>query len=268
MTEFHWIPSGANRLATSVDRAADPADPAGAIIVAHGLTGQRIGQGYLLVELGRRLAEAGLACIRFDQAGCGESTGRFVDHTVARLVEDTRAVRDWAISQPWCDDQRIGYLGISVGALGVVASESESPAGAVALWAPVFDMTAVFAATTRSGLRGILAEQGWVPYRSLPIGRSFIENLDAVDVPARLTGSPSPIMLAHCEDDAVVDIGESRRYQQRCDELNRPCVFQAFQRGGHDFADYHLRQTLLDCTRDFFCEHLAVENASPNPQRG
>lgn len=260
MMQFQFIPAGENQLAASIDRPQGHADGrVPLVIVVHGLTGQRIGKSYHLVEFARRLNDRGIACLRFDQAGCGESTGRFVDLTIQSMVEDLNAVRAWADEQRWCDADRSGFVGLSLGALPVVASEARRHARAIALWAPVYDMPRVFNLTARSGLRALVEHQGWVPYRGLRIGADFINTLDAVDTPAALARGRAPLLLCHSRHDDIVPFVESEAYAERCEAIGRSCELVPFDRADHDFGQYDHRQQLLARTLDFFETQLAPD---------
>lgn len=258
MTRFEYIPSGECLLASSIDLPANTdQDNSGQyplVILVHGLTGHRLGHGYKFVELGRRLNEHGIACLRFDQAGCGESTGRFQDLTLDRMAADTAAVYRWVISQSWCDDTRIGLAASSLGALPLIAAESEKPASALVLWAPVFDMPRTFKATTKTGMRALLEHQGWVPYHGLPLGKNFVSRLDAIHTHHLLAQSNSPILIFHAPSDTTVGIQESESYEQRCCELGRPCSLIRVHNADHNFTGYSYREMLIDKTVQFFCE--------------
>ncbi|MEO0588423.1 MAG: alpha/beta fold hydrolase, partial [Planctomycetota bacterium] len=226
------------------------------VIVTHGLSGNRLGRSYHLVEFARRLAARGIHCVRYDQSGCGESDGEFVDHTLPRMVDDLAAVRAWTESQPWCDPKAVGLVAVSMGSLPVIASDAAQPARALAFWAPVYDMPTVFAATAKTGLKALFEHQGWAPYRGLKIGAPFAASLDAVDTAARLADSTAPITVFHAEDDEVVSPDESRALHARCTELNRPCDLRLTPVGGHDFMEYPDRQKLLTESIAFFSDEL------------
>ena len=254
MIEFHYVPSGDHHLATSVSRPGEAggAAPWPTVIVVHGLTGNRMGRSYHLVDFARRLAEVGIACVRFDQAGCGESTGRFRELTIPRMTDDVTAVVEWTRAQLWCDADRVGLLGLSLGGLAVVAAEARTGSRGVALWAPVYDMPRVFQDTAKTGLRALLEHQGWVPYRGLQIGKSFVDQLDACDASEALAASNAPIRIYHSDTDETVNIREGRSYLERCQALGRPCSLERFMNASHDFHDYPDRQRLLDDTVAFF----------------
>ena len=262
MVEFHYITSGDHALATSVTRPDDGSGPWPTVVVVHGLTGNRLGRSYHLVDFARRLAQIGIACVRFDQAGCGESTGHFHELTIPRMTADVVAVVDWTRQQPWCDSDRLGLLGLSLGGLAAVAAEAETGSRGVALWAPVYDMPRVFKDTAKSGLRALLEHQGWVPYRGLAIGRCFVEQLDACQASQLLARSNAPIRVYHSDVDETVNIQEGRSYLERCEELGRPCTLERFTSASHDFHDFHDRQRLLDDTVAFFQRELKEETPS------
>jgi uncharacterized protein len=97
-----------------------PADrPSPCVVACHGMGASKDSDKYLL--LGRELPAAGLALVRFDFRGSGESTGLARDATIATRVEDLEAVLDHLAAQPELDG-RFGLLGSSLG-------------GFVALWA-------------------------------------------------------------------------------------------------------------------------------------
>ena len=256
---LNFVPSGDESLATSVDLppTGEAAGPHPVVIVAHGLTGNRIGRSYHMVEFGRRLAAQGIACVRFDQRGCGESTGRFVDLTIPAMAADCCAIAQWARQQPWCDGERTGYLGISMGALPTVAADAAHPGSALALWAPVYDMPRVFWNTARTGLQGILEGQGWVPYRGLAIGKPMIDQLNAVATPEKLAANDSPVLVFHSKADETVNFEEGAAYEARCYEVGRSVRFETSATANHDFSEYEDRQRLLGTTVEFFESCLA-----------
>ena len=252
---FNWVNSGRHQLAVSVDCPAGEG-PWPVVMMAHGLTGNRLGKSYHFVEFARRLNERGIACVRFDQAGCGESTGAFVELTIPRMVEDCQAIRTWAVQQKWANADRLGWVGVSLGALAVVAADAEDPSAGVALWAPVYDMPRVFGATAKTGLRALLAYQGWVPYRGLRIGKQFVKQLDAVDTSQCLAQSRSSMIVFHSKADDVVDLAEGRAYHQRCEQVGRACEMVESKTADHDFTELADRDKLLGRSVAFFTSHL------------
>jgi len=259
LTEHVYLPGPVGPLACSVDRPEGDDDkpvPRPTVVVNHGLTGNRLGRSYHLVEFARRLAARGVNCVRFDQSGCGESAGEFVDHDIPRMIDDLEAVRDWAVDQPWCDADALGLVALSMGSLAAIASDAKRPVRAMALWAPVYDMNAVFTRTAKTGLKALFEHQGWAPYRGLKLGVGFAASLSAVDTATRLRDSTAPITVFHAEDDEVVPASESQAMHNRCVELGRRCDLRLTPVGGHDFLEYPDRQKLLTESIAFLCDEL------------
>src|SRR3989475_12307872 len=67
-------------------------------VACHGLSASKDSDKYLL--LGAELPPAGFALARFDFRGCGESTGREEDTTIATRIEDVEAVMDVLAEHP------------------------------------------------------------------------------------------------------------------------------------------------------------------------
>ena len=86
------------------------------VIICHGFTSQK--EYVLLKELADDLEAAGIASIRFDFNGHGESEGRFQDMTVRNEIEDAKKVFDYVRKLP--EVTTISIAGHSQG--GVVAS--------------------------------------------------------------------------------------------------------------------------------------------------
>ncbi|MHC4949133.1 MAG: alpha/beta hydrolase family protein [Planctomycetota bacterium] len=85
-----------------------------------------------------RLTRAGIAALRLDDRGTGDSTGRFGDATSADFATDVRAAVDFLAATPGIDAARIGLVGHSEGGLiaPMVAAESDDIAFIVLLAGP------------------------------------------------------------------------------------------------------------------------------------
>jgi len=96
-----------------------PARPevSAAMALVHGyFQSNRIGPMALYVQIARALARAGMACLRFDAAGFGESDGEYSDVSYQSLTLDLAKAVDVLSTLPGVDSSRIGVLGHSLGA--------------------------------------------------------------------------------------------------------------------------------------------------------
>lgn len=98
----------------------DNAEKVPVVINLHGFTGTRQGHKNIHTAMGRELAKAGVACVRFDLYGNGESDGEFEDMRFTNLLEDTEDIVAWVKEQDWANENAILLSGHSMG--GYVAS--------------------------------------------------------------------------------------------------------------------------------------------------
>lgn len=106
------------------------------VVMAHGHGGSREeAGGFTRVAAG--LAEVGIASIRMDFAGCGDSDEPFTENYLGTMLADIRASRRYAVEHPRIDPDRVAILGYSMGGrLAILSSESQAY-DAMALWNPV-----------------------------------------------------------------------------------------------------------------------------------
>ena len=105
----------------------DVAGRVAAVVACHGLSASKDSDKYLL--LSEALPAAGLALARFDFRGCGESSDREEDTTIASRIEDVEAVLGYLDGHPRLDG-RFGLLGSSLGgfvALFIAAHRRDTP---------------------------------------------------------------------------------------------------------------------------------------------
>lgn len=95
-------------------------------VLCHGFGGDKCENGGMLKGFAEALAERGVASVRFDFNGHGESEGSMREMTVLNEIEDAKKVVKWAASQLWCSGQ-VSLVGHSQG--GVVASMTAGELG-------------------------------------------------------------------------------------------------------------------------------------------
>lgn len=115
------------------------------VIIHHGHGGGRNENGGL-ARVADAFARAGIASIRFDFAGAGDSTEPFTKLTYTTMLADSNAALTWAVRNLPVDKRRIGGFGYSEGSAVVAmqAGQPFTPYKAVALLGPVADPTAIF----------------------------------------------------------------------------------------------------------------------------
>ena len=127
------VPSGDITLAGTFTRpAGDGPFPAVVILSGSGADGRDgIAAGHpFLNRIAWELARAGIASVRLDDRGVGESGGDFSQITLGLLAADARAAADWLRERK--EISKVGYLGHSEGAIvGPLAAAGDARAAAV-----------------------------------------------------------------------------------------------------------------------------------------
>lgn len=106
------------------------------VIMAHGHGGTRDEAGGF-ERVANELSINGVASIRMDFPGCGESSEPFTENFLTNMLADIRAAREFAAGHQQIDSQRTGILGYSMGGRLAMLATAEDAYSTVVLWAPV-----------------------------------------------------------------------------------------------------------------------------------
>jgi len=195
--------------------AAKPA----VILLLHGFKGNRneLQIPSLKVGIYARAADAwaakGLASLRIDFRGGGDSDGSFEDTTLSGQIRDALAALDFLQTDKSIDRTRIALVGWSQGGAvaATVAGRTKRPLRAVALWNPLVSpagtIEAVFGVEV---VKAGLASNGKSTTVKLPWGTevalrtAYFEDLFTVDPVAELAKYPGPIFVAVGTKDTVI----------------------------------------------------------------
>lgn len=90
------------------------------LVMFHGFTGDKCEKHFLLSRLSRNVVAEGVATLRFDFGGSGDSDGEFIDMTPLTEVEDGISILQYGASLREIDVSRVGLFGFSLG--GFVAT--------------------------------------------------------------------------------------------------------------------------------------------------
>ncbi|CAN5586244.1 alpha/beta fold hydrolase [soil metagenome] len=113
------------------------------VLLLHGFTDTRDiaitgPQDGMFTRTAHTLAEYGIASLRIDFRGSGESEGKWEDTTFTSQIADAIAALDYLTTLPEVDQQRLGLIGISQG--GLIAAETaarDHRVQTVVLWSPL-----------------------------------------------------------------------------------------------------------------------------------
>lgn len=189
------------------------------VLILHGFTGQKeefvIGgtETGLFTDIARRLAEAGIASLRIDFAGSGESGGAWEDTTFSGQIADAVAVFDQLQVLPNVDGSRIGILGYSQGGLvGAHLAAARPETDAVVLWAPVTNPIETYgtimgrekiaAALAAPADKVITSDLSWGGSTNLKA--RFFHEMPAISAAGAISGYSGPLRLIVGSQETIV----------------------------------------------------------------
>ncbi len=131
------IPSrGISIPVTFVSPVARSGETAPLVVMAHGHGGNRHEQGSFR-NIAERLAANGIASIRMDFPGSGDSSEPFTQYNLSNMQTDLLASRDFAVAHAGIDADRVGLFGWSMGGrLVLLQGRRNSEFDVIATWSP------------------------------------------------------------------------------------------------------------------------------------
>jgi alpha-beta hydrolase superfamily lysophospholipase len=108
------------------------------VIASHGLLASKDSDKY--VVLGEKLTQEGIAFLRFDFRGCGESEGKIEDNTITGRIADLHSAINFIRSYRGLK-KRIGLLGSSLGGyISLIKASKDPEIRTVIVWATPFHL--------------------------------------------------------------------------------------------------------------------------------
>lgn len=153
------------------------------VVMNHGFAGSRNENGGF-TKIAESLAESGIASVRVDFAGCGDSKADFKEFNLKNNMSDVNACLEYVLSNKPVDKENIGVFGYSMGgALTVLLTENEdNPYKAMALLAPAVNKDEAFFSDIDNQLKEA-KEKGYYSLdwfgKELHVGADYYEGLKA-----------------------------------------------------------------------------------------
>ena len=110
------------------------------VVMFHDFCGNRIEFNRFFWKIARYLEQNGIASIRFDFAGSGESDGNFSDMCLRSECADGKAILDYAKTLDFVDTDRLALFGFGLGGLiaSILAPEVQNDIRGICLCSPAF----------------------------------------------------------------------------------------------------------------------------------
>lgn len=236
--------------------ASSRSEPWPIIIIAHGFIGTRIGVDRLFVRAAREFSHHGYMVLRFDYAGCGESTGDYGAGGLEALIEQTRRVIDYAYGMDCVDPQRVILIGHSLGgAVALLTAARDKRVKTLVMWASVAYPFSDIVKITGKKVYEDAIKFGSADYLGFSFQPVFFESLSKHQPFEQLRKFSGDVLLVHGTSDEVIPVDYCFLYQKLfwlrsqgiCD---KEVIFQA----DHTFSSGQAKEQLLGKTRDWLLQ--------------
>lgn len=231
-----------------------------AVLICHGLAGHKTGKYRIYVLLAKMLAEAGIAALRIDFRGSGDSEGDFTDMTLEGEISDALKGLDFLYQSPHFDKTRIGLFGRSVGGtVALITARRHGKIKSLATWAPLFDgeqwqdrwETLHAVKLSPDAMHRMMSVNGQVP------GYEFLKQLFSVRMDQELKGlENSPLLHIHGDLDNIINISHANKYLELRKHAKGENKFIRLPHSDHDFSDPREQQIALKETTQWFVDTL------------
>ena len=239
------------------------------VVLCHGFTGNRQGDGHF-APLAEDLAAHGIATVRLDFAGCGDSTEPYANYTLANMAADVDSVIGYM--QATYGTSKTALVGHSMG--GRLASLypqlGQYPVTALVLWSPangtglqgleflsIDNFAAVEELAARADAEGSVAAWG------VELSAAYIDGMRDSDPNAALQESGLPVLLTYSGNERILSDTTQTETKAAVESLpDGQVVLDPFVNGDHNYTsedpatNTQLDADLRQVTVDFLTSHL------------
>jgi uncharacterized protein len=217
------------------------------VVIHHGHGGGRNENGGL-ARVADALGEAGIASIRVDFAGAGDSTEPFTKLSYTTMLADSNAALVWAVRNLPVDTRRIGGFGYSEGSAVVAmqAGQPFTPYRAVALLGPVANPRQLFdvffggnfdeyyAEAQANGYAVVTTPFGQVQNTSL----EWFQETIAADPAGDISHFEGRVMLLWGEDEQIIPFSQVEAFQAATAGTAKRTITVTIPNADHGYGFY------------------------------
>ena len=239
------------------------------VVLCHGFTGNRQGDGHF-APLAEDLAAHGIATVRLDFAGCGDSTEPYTNYTLANMAADVDSVIGYM--QATYGTGKTALVGHSMGGrlVSLYPQLGQYPVTALALWSPangtglqgleflsIDNFAAVEELAARADAEGSVAAWG------VELSAAYIDGMRDSDPNVTLQESGLPVLLTYSGNERILSDTTQTETKAAVESLpDGQVVLDPFVNGDHNYTsedpatNTQLDADLRQVTVDFLTPHL------------
>lgn len=267
MNRIEFFDSSPNKLSCVCTLPDDQAVKAGMIFV-HAADGNRLGPHRMFVELAEKLKCCGVASLRFDIRGCGDSEGEPARNDINPDIEDLLSAIDFFVSKNHLP--KVFLLGISRGArviLSALAEHSLPVDGAILLSTPFSGSKATAKKFTDRLKEYLYKFRNPESLKKLLTGKANLKQI-AKTLAFALSSAKryrrnSDEFVTRCtlffiygsKDPIAAD--SATYYSRICETFNIPFKAVEIKNANHSFFHYRWKEQIMEMTKEWLMEETS-----------
>jgi dipeptidyl aminopeptidase/acylaminoacyl peptidase len=227
--------------------------PVPAVAIYHGFTGTKIEPHRIFVKMARALNALGIAAVRFDFRGSGDSEGDFADMTVTGEISDAVKILDFLAGLPEVDASRLGILGLSMGgAVAATVAGIDARVKSLTLWSAVADFK-IFERDPEA--IELARKQGYLDVSGNVLKMDFYEDIQK-QKPAETVGNyRGAALIVHGDADPTVPVSHADIYEKALSVASRVDKF-ILPGADHTYNRMDWEKAVIERTAAWFKETL------------
>ncbi len=224
------------------------------VILYHGFTGNRMEPNFVFVRFSRLLLKEGIASVRFDFWGSGESDGEFDKMTLSGEIEDASAILDFFKGEDFIDSSRIFLLGLSMGGTvaGYLAGLRGEEIRGLVLWAAAGEMKDLLVRNLEERKQSGEVKNP-MDVGGIMIGQGFVDDVLALNVMDTTASYRGESVIIHGTGDETVPPDVAKKYRVLFGNRGE---LHYIEGADHTFRGYEWEQELFGYSIDFIKRKL------------
>ena len=228
-----------------------------AVLMCHGLGGTKVEAQRLFVRLSRRLEGEGIASMRFDLRGCGESDGYLEEMALTDHLADLSAALRFFSAREEIDADRIGLLGYSLGgSLASLAAPKTPLVKALVIWCGPADLAKALVRVFPEHSDVSIDDIDIFEYRGKLVSGDFLREFAHHSPRGEIGGFEGPVLLVHGTGDEIVLPENTEALRRSLEERGGDFDVFLIEGADHHFSSVKWQEKLLGRTIRFFKEKL------------
>ncbi len=227
------------------------------VILLHGFCDDRNEINFVHNELSRKLCEAGIASVRFDMNGSGESDGAFEDMTISSEIKDAKAMLQFVQGLDFVDCKKIALHGTSLGGCvaSIVAGQCKTEIQALSMWCPAPDL--VYNLQENLTLCGQdvsnIEKDGCADVEGLKLSLNFYKDALNLDPYKEASQFDKKVCTIHGDQDITASCQCSLKYKEIFKERAQCTIVKGAE---HRFKSFAYRKARMDGALNFLKAEL------------